>query len=120
MAVWNKAIDVIHREEVIFMIIDGSPDCAWMDEVRPSIEQIDKFLCTYNVSQKLNMLLSDIDGNRLRCFQGKDIKLFIYKYSDISSKKDFDIVKATFLPPESINRSDASTISVLNQVKKIS
>jgi hypothetical protein len=67
---------------------DGSPDCGWMDEVRPSIEHIDKFLCIYDEAQKRNMLISGIDGNRLRRFRGKEMKLFIYKYSNISPKKD--------------------------------
>ena len=64
------------------------------------------------------MLISGIDGNRLRSFRGKEMKLFISKYSDISSKKDFDLLKAKFLTPETTDRSEAATISVLNQVKE--
>jgi hypothetical protein len=46
------------------------------------------------------------------------MKLFIYKYSNISSKKDFDLVKAKLCTPETTDRSGAPTISVLNQVKE--
>ena len=118
ISVWNKAIDVIHRGVMFMTTADGLPDCAWMDEVRPSIEHIDKFLCIYDVAQKRNMLITGVDGNRLRSFRGKDMKLFIYKYSNISSKKDFDLVKAKLLTPETTDRSGAATISVLNQVKE--
>ena len=89
-----------------------------MDEVRPSIEHIDKFLCIYDVAQKRNMLISGIDGNRLRSLRGKEMKLLIYKFSNISSKKDFDLVKAKLLTSETTDRSGAATISAINQVKE--
>ena len=64
------------------------------------------------------MLISGIDGNRLRSLRGKEMKLLIYKFSNISSKKDFDLVKAKLLTPETTDRSGAATISALNQVKE--
>jgi len=45
------------------MTADGLPDCAWTNEVRPSIDDKDKFLSTYDVAQKRNLLISEIDGN---------------------------------------------------------
>ena len=52
IAVWNKAIEVIHRG-VVFMMGGGSPVCGWMDEVRFSIEHIDKVLCIHDVAQNV-------------------------------------------------------------------
>ena len=71
------------------MTADGSPYCALANEVRPSIDDTDKFLSMYDRAQKRNILISGIDFNRLRSFGGKEMKLFVYKYSNLSSKKDF-------------------------------
>jgi len=115
IALRNKSVEFIHRG-VIFTSNNGITDCKWMDVTNTSIEYIDRFLAIYDVSQKRNILCSTVDGPKLHAFLSKELKLYIYKYSDIRSKKDFDLVKAKLLNPPRTDRSGAASISVMNQV----
>jgi len=68
-----------------------------MDDTTPTITNVDCFLALYDVTQKRNILCTTFDGLRLHSLSSKDIKLYSYKYSNISSKNDFDLVKAKLL-----------------------
>jgi hypothetical protein len=112
---WTKSIEHIHRG-VIFSHNNGVLDCEWMPDTTPTIDYIDSFLAIYDVAQKKKVACRTIDGPKLHSFLSRDLKLYIYKYSNISSKKDFDLVKAKLLTPPRTDRSGAASISVMNQV----
>ena len=106
------------RYKLFTMTADGSPYCALANEVRPSIDDTDKFLSMYDRAQKRNILISGIDFNRLRSFGGKKWNYLFTSTLICHPKKIFNLVKANLLTPEATDRSGVASISVMNHMKE--
>jgi hypothetical protein len=115
---WGKAKPHLCRGVNISSNSTGELDCAWMDEY-PVIENICLYVQPVNiVGHRAIEWSSNMDNARLRALSGKNMKLYIYKYSsNVNSKTSFTKVQKILLNPPETDRSGAASISLNNAMK---